>query len=140
VAKKEIINPTVDKLVGQYVAVRDRLRDLDEAHDKKRKPIVDTLEELNGKLQVFLDENKLESVRTQFGTCYMSTRWSASLADPQAFMDYVIQQGRFELIDRRANSTAVRAFVEEEGSLPPGCKLSALRTAGVRRGNGAKDV
>ena len=57
---------------------------------------------------------------------------TASLGDPDAFMDYVMKNGAFELMDRRANSTACREFAEEHGSLPPGVKLNSTRTVGVR--------
>ncbi len=137
--EKDIVNPTLAKRIEQYVAIRDRVKAMDEAHEKAKKPLTDALAELNGHLQKFLDESGSDSVKTKWGTCYKSIRYTASLADSQAFMDYVVDHKRFELLDRKANSTAVRAFVEENGNLPPGCNLSALSTVGVRRGKGDKD-
>ncbi len=136
---KDLINPTLAKRIQQYVALRDHIKKLDEAHEAAKKPFADALNELNGHLQIFLDESGSDSVKTKWGTCYKSTRYTASLLDAQAFMNYVIQNEKFELLDRKANSTAVRAFVEENGGLPPGCNLSALSTVGVRRGKGDKD-
>ncbi len=137
--KKELVNQTVDKRIQQYVAIRDRIKEMDEAYEKAKKPLAAAMEEINGWLQQFLDESGSESIKTKFGTCYSSVRYSASLADAKAFMDYVIANEEFELLDRRANVTAVKAFVETNGSLPPGCNLTALRTVGVRRGKGDKD-
>ncbi len=136
---KANLNETLATRIQQYVAVRDRIKEMDAAHELAKKPLVDALNELNGHLQVFLDESGSDSVKTKWGTCYKSTRYTASLADSQAFLDYVVKFERFELLDRKANSTAVRAFVEENGNLPPGCNLSALSTVGVRRGKGDKD-
>ncbi len=129
----EYINEKVGVVVKGYVQLRDKLRELDTAHDEKRKPIVDMMNQLSGTLQEFLDKSGSKSVKTEFGTFYASTRYTTSLADPDTFMKYVISNQRFDLLDRRANATAVKQFVEETGNLPPGTNLNALRTVGVRR-------
>jgi hypothetical protein len=139
-ATKELLTHTVDKQIQNYVALRDRIKEMDEAHKVKLKPFKDALEELNGKLLEFLEASGTEAVKTKYGTCYSSVRYTASLPNAQDFMDFVINNERFELLDKKANSTAVRAYVEEVGALPPGCQLSALRTAGVRRGKGDDDA
>jgi len=54
-------------------------------------------------------------------------------------MDYVTTNKLFDLLDRRANTTAVKAFVKKNNQLPPGCNLSAVETVGVRRPGAAKD-
>ena len=134
--QKELVNPTVDKRIEQYVAVRDKLKEMKDAFEASCEPLKQLQEQLGGWLQNFLDESGSESIKTKHGTCYASTRYTASLADPQAFMDYVIENKQFDLLDRKANATAVRAFVDENNREPPGCRLSALRTVGVRRGKG----
>ena len=127
------INDKVGVVVKGYVALRDKLKELDEAHEAKRKPFVDLINQLSGELQSFLDKSGSNSVRTNDGTFYQSTRYTTSLADPAAFMEYVIKNNRYDLLDRRANANAVKQFVEENGALPPGTNLNALRTVGVRR-------
>lgn len=81
----------------------------------------------------FLEKTGSESVRTAHGTCYASTRHTASVSDADAFMKYVLDHQAFELLDRRANSTAVKDFVKANNSLPPGVNLNAMRTIGVRK-------
>ncbi len=127
-AEKLIVNERLDKWIQQYLALRDRIKKIEES----KKPYTEAMEALNGMMQSFLDESGSESIKTKFGTCYSSVRYSASLADAKAFMDYVISNEAFELLDRKANTTAVKAFVEENSTLPPGCNLTALRTVGVR--------
>lgn len=124
---------TVDKRIEQYIQVRDKLKAMDEAHAEAIKPLIEIQNLLSGWMMAFLEKSGTTSVKTAHGTCYASTRHTASLADPDAFMKYVISTGKFELLDRRANSTAVKDFVEETNALPPGCNLNAIRTVGVRR-------
>lgn len=121
------------KRVEQYIMVRDRLKQIDEEYDAKRKPFLEVQERLSGILRAFMETHNLENLKTDAGTCYTSVRHTASVADADLFMKYVIENGRFELLDRRANPTAVKAFVEETKQLPPGVNLNAVQTVGVRR-------
>lgn len=125
---------TIDDMVARFIEIRDVLKALDDAHEAKRKPLLEAKEQISGMLMSFLDENKLDNAKTKHGTVHTTTRSSTSLADAQAFMDFVILNGRWELLDRRANATAVKDYVKEnDGQLPPGVNLSAIKTVGVRR-------
>ncbi len=48
-------------------------------------------------------------------------------------MDYVIENKNFDLLDRRANVTAVKAFVQDNKREPPGCNLNSYQKVNVRR-------
>lgn len=89
-------------------------------------------------LQKYLIENGLENIRTGVGTVFLQTRTTASLSDPDAFMKFVIATGKFELLDRKANTTAVRDFLKETGNKPPGANLSSIQTLGVHKKVGGK--
>ncbi len=132
---KPKINDTINKRVEQFVALRDKLKQLTiEFETNVKGPIATVMQRIEGELQAFMDDNGIDSVKTSKGTCYQATKYSVSLADSQAFMDYVISNNKFELLDRKANVTAVRSFLEESKTLPPGVNLSTLRTVNVRRG------
>lgn len=125
-----------EKRTAQYVAVRDKIKEIGERHSEELKPFVELQNDLTAWFTEELDRVGAQSVKSSEGTVYQSTRYSASLSDPKAFMDYVIGNSAFDLLDRKANSTAVRDFIEQHNSEPPGCKLSAIRTVGVRRAAG----
>lgn len=127
---------TVDKRVEQYIKVRDALKKMDEEHDERRKPLVELQNLLTGWMQTFMENAGADNIKTSHGTCYSSTRYTASLADPEAFMNYVKSTGNYDLLDRKANVTACRDFVAENNSPPPGVNLSAIKTVGVRRATG----
>ena len=125
--------PNVDHWVESFVALRDKLRDMEVEYDKKKKPVRDALDQIEGRLMAALEATGSEAIRTAHGTCHTVSRTKASLADPEAFMQYVIANKAFDLLDRKANSTAVKAFVKEKNTLPPGCNLSTIVSIGVRR-------
>lgn len=136
----EQVQVTVAKRVGQFIAIRDELDKMDERHKEERKGLLEAKELVTGWLQTFLEQSGSESIKTTLGTCYASSRTTASVADPKAFMDHVIATKDFDLLDRRANATAVKEYVKEHnGQTPPGVNISTMKTLGVRRPGAAKD-
>lgn len=123
---------TLDQRIREYLAIRNKLKDLDAAHDAARKHYTETLSQLSGIMLDFLEQSGQDGAKTKFGTCYTSSKVTASLADPDAFMRFVIANEKFDLMDRKANATAVRAYVKENKNLPPGCNLTTVKTLGVR--------
>lgn len=129
----------MEKRTRQFIEVRDAIKKIEDETKQKLKPLREIQEILAGRIQAFMVANSLENLRTNAGTCYTTTRHTASLADPEAFMKYVIEHGAFDLMDRRANSTAVKDFVKKNKALPPGCNLNAIETVGVRRAGSTSD-
>lgn len=127
----------MEKRVGQYVAVRDTIRELEKKHEEELAPHKVVLEKLAGVIHNFMDANNIESLKTETGTCYISTRYTASVQDADAFMRFVIDNEEFDLLERRASATAVKAYVEEHKHLPMGVNLNALSSVGVRRPTGS---
>jgi hypothetical protein len=123
--------------VKQYVALRDHIKELDKEHADRMKPYRETLDQLNSLLLASLDQigQGVDSIRTDEGTVYRTEKKSASLADPAAFMKYVIEQQAWDLLDRKANVTAVADFIEEHNTQPPGVNFQRTFVAGVRRPN-----
>lgn len=126
---------TINDLVGNYVAIRDKLKAMEEEFDAKKKPVKETLDKIGGILREHMEKTGSEGIRTEAGTCYLTTRYTSSLADSEMFFKYVIDSERYDLLDKKANTTAVREFVKQNGGLPPGCNLSAIQTVGVKRGS-----
>ena len=128
----------IEKRVAQYVALRDKIHNMELKHAEELKKPQEMLEQLAGIIHKFLDQHKLENLKTSAGTCYISTRWTASVQDPDAFINYVIENKEFDLLERRASATAVKAYVQDHNHLPSGVSLNALASVGVRRPAGTK--
>lgn len=127
--------PPVDiaRRVEQYVQLRDEIKRRDDEHKALMKPYKEALEKLNGILLDHLTTINGDSVKTGAGTVYRTSKKSASLADPDAFMRFVIGTEAWDLLDRKANVTAVEDFIQENQSAPPGVNFSTTFIVGVRR-------
>lgn len=129
----------LDARAAQYIKIRDALKAKKDEHAKIEAEYSEAMNLLQGWFQSVLDNlgPGVTSIKTKCGTVTSSTRYTASLADADAFMRHVIGTESWDLLDRRANATAVRAWVEANGDPAQiGAKLSAIRTIGVTRPRG----
>lgn len=121
------------KRIDQLVQVKDKIKALDDEHEERLKPYKEMRDKLERLILGHLLESNAKNISTDFGTASVLHRKSASLEDPQAFMDYVIKNEAWDLIDRKANAKAVEDFIHSNNSPPPGCKFSDALTLGLRR-------
>jgi hypothetical protein len=119
--------------INQYVSLRDKIQALDKAHKEKMAPFREMLDTLGGVLLTHLDNIAADSVATPSGTVYKTVKNSASIADGGAFWNYVNTSGDWDLIDKKANVTAVMEFIEHHNAPPPGVNFTSVMTVGVRR-------
>lgn len=122
-----------EQIVAAYVKVRDEKAALKAAQAAALKPYDEALEKLEAQMLELLDSSGAESIKTASGTAYKSTRTSVTVADKSAFMDYVTNNGAFDLLDVRANKTAVEGFLDEHQDLPPGVNVRREIAVGFRR-------
>lgn len=125
--------PAIDVRVEQYIRLRDKIKEIEARHKEELKKYKDTLEKLNAVILQHLTQVGGEGIRTKAGTAYITEKKSASLADGQAFMNYVIANGAWDLLDRKANVTAVADFIAEHSAPPPGVNFNSTFVVGVRR-------
>jgi hypothetical protein len=123
-----------DYWTNAYVKIREEIKRLDDAHKEVMRPHRERLEKLNSFLLNRLNDLGCDSIRSSSGTIYRTERKTASLADADAFMQFVIANQAFDLLDRKANTTAVSEFIATHNAPPPGVNFSTTYLVGVRRG------
>lgn len=124
---------TIDTLVERYIKLRDAIKSADDLHKERTSPAREALEQMNSQLLQEIEKVGGESVRTQHGTVYRTMKKSATIADGDVFRKYVIENKEFDLVDWRANSTAVSIFIDKHANPPPGVNYSTIALVGVRR-------
>jgi hypothetical protein len=123
----------IGKRVAQYVKLRDLIGDMEEAHKEAVKPYKHALDQLNNLLLDHLNAIGADHVATPAGTVHKTTKKSATIADRSVFRDWVISQQDWDLVDLRANSTAVEDHIKTHNEPPPGVNWSTYAVVGVRR-------
>jgi hypothetical protein len=124
---------TVQELVAKYIEIRDKK----EAFSRQYKDKVAAYDAALGKMEAVLmktlDSSGMESVKTDKGTVFLSSRSSATVADRDAFIDFVIRSEGWVFLENRVSKSAVEQFVAANEIPPPGVNLRIERTVNIRR-------
>ena len=126
----KIEDPRLNELIAHSLELRAQI----EGKREELAALVEMRDQTGGLILAYLDAAGIESARTSSGTATASIRNSASCrADPDAFVKYVMDNGAYWLMERRANYEGCRDFTEEHGKPPPGVTLNSQRYASVRK-------
>lgn len=120
-------------LVAKYIELRDRKSLYKAEYEGKVAKVNEVMDKIEAKLLEVFTSTGMESVKTEAGTAYASTRTSASVADRDAFLDFVRAREEWSLLDVRASKLAVEQFIAANEDIPPGVNLRQERVVGVRR-------
>jgi hypothetical protein len=124
----------IDGLVSRYIALRDKKAEYKAEYDGKVAKVDDLLRKVEGVLLKHFQDTGVESVRTESGTAYTSTRSSAKVVDWDSFLAFVKESDSWDMLEHRCAKTVVEEYKNENGDLPPGLNWSSEVTVGIRRG------
>lgn len=127
------MSTSVEDLVDLYRQLKVKVSEIEVRHKAELSKYKENMEKLEGSIDRFLTDNKLVNIKTKYGTAYWKTRWSASLLDPDAFMKFVRESERWEMLDRKANVASVRDYAKLQKELPPGVKLDSRRAVYITK-------
>ena len=120
-------------LVAKYIELRDKKYELKHQYEFKAGKIDEVLDKIEAKLLETFDSAGIDSCKTEAGTAYASSFSTASVADPDAFLEFIVENEEWSLIERRASKTAVEQFIVANGDVPPGINYRKERVVNIRR-------
>lgn len=123
----------LNDLIGKYVQFRDRKAEIKAEYDGKVAMIDEKLKLIEAKLLETFQRTGVESVRTDHGTAYTSTRNSCTTADKAAFLEYVRSNDEWGLLDVRPLKSAVEQYKDTNQDLPPGLNWRSEIVVNIRR-------
>lgn len=123
----------LSELVAVYIRLRDEKASLKAEYDEKLAPIDKKLEAIEAKLLEVFHSTGMESVKTEHGTAYMSTRTTVSVADRDAFMEFIKSGDHWSMMEVRAAKTAVEQYKAANDELPPGVNWRSEVVVNIRR-------
>jgi hypothetical protein len=129
----EAEEPTVGDYIEKYIQLRDKANELKQKHKEELAPYNDAMGKLELYFQNKMNELDLENLKGHGGVAYQTVQSSVTIADWDAFFDYVSENKAFYLLEKRAAKTAVEEILEETGELPPGLNVKRNIKVNVRR-------
>lgn len=124
---------SVNEAVAAYVRLRDAKQALAKQHAEEMRGFTDKLEKIEAWLLAVLNNQGVESARTDSGTAYKSTQTRAKIEDWDTAFEFIKTNELFHMLERRVSKTAIEEFVEAQGAPPPGISITQEVRINVRR-------
>jgi hypothetical protein len=125
---------TMDKLTRVYIKIRDARAKLAAEFKQQDDVLQAQLDQVKAAILTYLKDHDLESVRTDAGLVYRTTRTRYWTSDWEAMHRFVLQNELPEFLEKRLNQSAVKAFLEEHPEkIPPGLNTDAEYGITVRK-------
>ena len=125
-------NFTVDILVETYVALRERKALLTRELEANIVPLEEGMHKISLALDRRLTSNGADSIRTKHGIVYRTTKRFSTCGDWGAFGQWVIENARPDLFQRRLNNAGVIELLEG-GVVLPGVQVVSQQEIAVRK-------
>ena len=122
-----------DELGEKYIALRDKKKAMDDAHKAKLSKLTDLMDRIEAVLLEEFQRTGAESVRTKAGTAFKSKRTSATVADWDAVLNFIVENNLWAMLEHRVAKTVVEEYKTEHGDLPPGVNWREELTINIRR-------
>lgn len=128
------IDVPVERIVADYVTLRDTISDKEEAHKEEIAVLKAQLDELAATLLDVCAEQNIDSMRTPAGTASrrVTTRYWAS--DWESMYRFINEHNAPWLLEKRISNNMMQQFLENEPDLtPPGLQADRKFVISVRR-------
>jgi len=123
----------ISELVEKYIQIRDRKSQLKKEYEAKVAPLDEAHAKIEAKFLELFEKSGTDSLKTEFGTAYKSTRTSISVADRETFMAYIRENDEWPLLEVRPSKAAVESFKESHEDIPPGLNYREEMVVNFRR-------
>ena len=110
---------TPNKLVAVYEKIRARRSELSAEFKEKDSALVAQLDKVKAAMIEFCDDNGVESVRTEEGLFYRTTKTRYWTSDWESMHGFILEHSVPELLDKRVNQSNMKQFLEENPDLVP---------------------
>ena len=124
----------ISKIAKAYIAIRDKRSEIKKAWEVQDEDLKAKLTLLDGQILKFLQDNKLDSSATEFGTVYRQEEIKAGAADWGAVWEWQKANDAPDLVEKRIAQGFVKKYMQDhEGEIPPGISVYREYVARVRR-------
>ena len=124
---------TVDKVIKKYMALRTEKDRVEAAAKAEVAEIKKTLDKLEAWLMKKADEDGVTSFKTDHGTAFLSTTDFAGVEDWNAVLQFVLENGAWDMLQKSVSKVAVRGYLEEHKEVPPGIKYGTKLDINIRK-------
>lgn len=120
-------------VIKAYLQLRNACDAIEAEAKAQVKVHKEKMAKLESYMQMELDRQGSTSVKTDAGTAFVSTTDFAAVADWDQTLNFIKEQGAFDMLEKRVSKMAVRAYIEEHKAVPPGVNYGTKVELVVRK-------
>lgn len=123
----------VDTVIAAYIKLRQQRADLKKAYDDEDGKLIKKMDRLNAWLLQQMQATGSTQLGSEHGTAYQQTVMKGNCSDWPTFWNWLAENGRFDMMEKRLAVKAVQEYYQETGSLPPGISVNPELRVNVRK-------
>jgi hypothetical protein len=124
---------TINDAVAAYMKLRSQ-KDAIEASVKEDLTKIKTkMDKLEAWLKSEMDKQGLTSVKSKFGTAFLTTTDYANVENWDATLKFIRDNEAYDMLEKRVSKTAVRGYIEQNKVVPPGVNYGTKLEVNVRK-------
>ena len=122
------------EIIKKRIEIRDYLERKAKEREAEDLPYQEAVTALEGMISLVMQQQGVESIKTEFGTAYKSQVMAVKMADRDAFLDFVINTNSQQFLTSAVAKEAVKEYMEEHNSaLPPGLDVTYILKTNFRK-------
>ena len=129
---EEAADIDTNKVVAEYIRLRDAKKALADRHAKEMARIAEPMRKREALLLDHLNKTHSESVRTENGTFFKVKRTSTKVVEWEACLEFILENDLWHMLERRVSKSAVEEYQAATGELPPGVAISTEVSINIR--------
>ena len=124
---------TIDEVVKGYLTLRNRKESMESEVKEKVKVIKEKMAKLEAYIKKQADEQGVTSFKTASGTAFVTTTDFAQVADWDAVLGFIKENGAWDMLEKRVSKNAVRGYIDEHKEVPSGKNYGTRIDVNVRK-------
>ena len=123
----------LDEVIERYIALRDRKAALKARYEEEAGKLDAAMTQCEAYIGKELERTGATSLKTKFGTAYFQNRSSATVADWDSLLTWILEKDMLNMLERRVSKAAVDEYIAAHSDLPPGVNYRQERVVNIRR-------
>lgn len=130
----EVEEVPIDRLTRVFIKMRDKRSAMKKAFDAEYDALGEQMDAVKSLMLDYMQEQKLDSVRTSEGLVYRTVQKRYWTNDWEAMGRFIIDRGLPEFFEKRLNQGVVQQFLEAHPDvIPPGLNTNSEYVVTVKR-------
>lgn len=125
--------PDVDKVIAKYIELRDQRTELKRAYEMQDAVLKEQMNRIEQWIKAIQKELGVTQLKSASGTAFQTPRNIYSCVDWGAFHQWLRENNRLDLLEKRVGQRALHEFREESGTIPPGLNVISEIDISIRR-------